>query len=367
MARRTQGRAADPLDELAENTANRYAAMAGYKNILDRRDTELLSVEERAGARSKPYQAVAGRLKADKSELERIKTSVRRPLGRVGVRRSVLFASGAALAAMEATANKFLFDVALQSVGIASYAASIAVTAFLLVMAHFAGQGLRQIWSDHRSRIVVSSLLTFVFCFSIASVFVMVLTVARAAFASETGSIEDLLHGMQGNVSSLGPIGAVIAAFSNTSALVLACINIGGIVTAMLVAFVAHDSDRDYDHVADHVERGEKELAKIHEAYLDAREKTIHNFAADLIGYAENYNTANKRVVELKTRLDRPLAEEDRFVLTDLDQLSEDADRAAGEGEEPTDPRPAAPGARSEPILRSVSEFRRPTGTGDPA
>ncbi|MDR3476053.1 MAG: hypothetical protein P4M09_30780 [Devosia sp.] len=367
MARRPQARSGDPLDALAENTANRYAAMAGYKNVLDRRGNALLSVEERAGARSKPYGMVLTRLKHDEAEFERIKTSVRRPLARMSVRPAILIVFGAGLAAMEALANKFLFDIALQSVGIASYAASIAVTAFLLVMAHFAGRGLRQVWSDHRSRIIVSSLLTFICCFAVASIFVMVLTVARAAFASETGSIDDLLRGVQGSVSSLGPIGAVIAAFSNTSAMVLACINIGGVVTTMLVAFFSHDPDRDYDHVADNVESGEKKLAKIHAAYLDARERTIKEFAPDLIGYAENYNTANRQVVELKTRLDRPIEEEDRFVLTDLDRMSEDAEQEdeRENDQELPEPQPGAPAVRQEPIVRSMREFRRPTGTGN--
>lgn len=376
MARRRDERHSDPLALLAEYLSQRVAAKAAYQGVLDQRNSALVSVNEMSGERSKRYVSLQKRLDRDEQQLERIKVVVRRPISRMGVRPFVLVLIGVGLALLEAPANKFLFDVALQSSGAASYGASAAVTAFLLILAHFAGRGIRQVWSDYRRQVVVSSILTFIVCIAVAAFIVGVLTVARAAFANEAGTIEDILKGVQGSVADQGPVSAVMAALSNTSALVLACINIGGIVVTLLLAFFAHDSDRDYDHAQSNVDRGEAELAKIHQAYLKVREKTIRRFAPDLLGYVGNYNSANQRVVELKTRLDRPLDDDDRLVLTDLDHFAEGLDRDEGEparavphalsDEPPVDiPGVAAP-ARHDPTVHTMSAYRRPTGTEEP-
>jgi hypothetical protein len=52
------------------------------------------------------------------------------------------------LAAVETPVNKFLFDVALQSSNVASYAVSFAMAAFGLMLAHIAGRQMRQYYSD---------------------------------------------------------------------------------------------------------------------------------------------------------------------------------------------------------------------------
>lgn len=349
MAKRPES---DPQSALASYTARRTAAIASYKGMLDQRGNALLSVNEASGLKSKPYQTVQQRLGDSESELSRIKAQVRRPLSRIGVRPSILLIVGVALALLEAPANKFLFDVALQSSGLASFGASAAVTAFLLILAHLAGKSIRQVWSEYRRRPLIWSAVAFLFCIAVDVVIVGILTVARAAFAGGEGSIADLVEGLKGTVSSAGPIAAVINALSNTSALVLACINIGGIITTMMLAFFAHDPDRDYDQAAGNVERDEKELAAIHDRYLKARAKVIKEYAPDLIGFAENYNAANKHLVEMKTLLGRPLDDDDRFVLTDLDQMAEEAE--AAEAANPTEPPPQAPADKREPNLRAV-------------
>lgn len=365
MARRPDDAVTDPNVALAQSMARRFEATAGYKNVLDERGNALMSVNEQSGPRSKQYVAIEERLKKDDQQLERIKMAVRRPISRWGVRPFVLAIVGVGLAFLEAPANKFLFDVALQSSGFVSYAVSAGVTAFLLFLAHFAGRSIRQLWSDYRHNIIWSNVLVFLLCIVVAMTIIGVLTVARAAFASEGGTIGDLLSGIQGNVTNLGPIGALGAALGDTAALVLACINLGGFVTTFVLAFFSHDSDRDYDHAQNSVDRAEKELGRVHKAYLEERSKIIKRFAPDLIGFAANYNTANSRVIELKTRLQQPLDEADHFVLTDLDQMSEDAEKQDREEGYIPEPR-AASGARVEPSITSMSDYRRQTGT-DPA
>lgn len=104
-------------------------------------------------------------------------------------------------------------------------------------------------------------------------------------------------------------------------------------------------------------------MAQVHGAYLEARARIVKRFAPDLVGFAANYNSANSRIIELKTRLGQPLDDDDRFVLTDLDQMSEDAERAR-QSETDLSPDQSAPSAaRIDPTITSMRDFRRPTGT----
>lgn len=328
MARKNDLSSKDSTADLAENAARRATARAEYMAVLDQRGNALLSVNEKGGPRSRPYLTLDARLRDDEAEYERIKTALRRPIAMIQVRPILLVVTGIVLALLEAPANKFLFDVALQSSGFVSFAASAGTTAFLLILAHFAGSSLRQSWSEMRRKVLLWNVVTFLLCTVVAPAIVAVLTVARATFANESGSIGDLLGNVRGHIENLGPLGALVSALSDPSALVLACINIGGIVTTFMLAFFSHDPDRDFDHVHRAVAVGEKKLATIHAAYLKERSKIISDHSPHLIGYSANYNSANSRVIELKTLLGRPLDDDDRFVLTDLDQLAEDADAA---------------------------------------
>jgi hypothetical protein len=366
MKKRADDRVVDPTQALSQALGARYEARAHYKDELDQRGNDLMTVTDEVGPRSKAYVAAEEKFRRDSSQLGRIQMAVKRPISRWGVRPIVMLIVGIGLAALEAPANKFLFDVALQSSGFVSYCVSAGVTAFLLVLAHFAGRSVRQIWSDYRHKVIWSNVLVFLFAIGIASLIVGILTVARAAFANETGSIDQLLTGIQGNVTQLGPLGALVAALADTSALVLASINLGGIVVTLIIAFFSHDSDRDYDHAQDALDRIEKKLTAIHEAYLKARSRIIKTAAPDLIGFAANYNDANRRVIEIKTRMQMPLDDDDRFVLTDLDQMSEDADRAEEAPSPPEGPAPPSDSPRSAPIPRiepNVVGLRGRTGT----
>ena len=365
--RQGDGATIDPRDALAHNTAQRYKAYSDYKGVLDERGNALIEINEKSGPRSKAYIALEEKLKREDSQLVKIKSAVRRTLSRWQVRAWVIMLVGLGLALLEAPANKFLFDVALQSSGFVSYAVSAGVTAFLLFLAHFAGRSIRQVWSDYRHRVIVSSVLVFILCIAAAGLIIGVLTVARAAFASQGGTIGDLLGGIQDHVTNFGPFGALFAALSDTAALVLACINLGGFVTTFVIAFFSHDSDRDFDHAQSAVDHLEKAMGKVHTAYLRERSRIIKSFTPDLVGFAGTYTEANGKIVQLKTRMGLPLDDADHVVLTDLDQMSEDADRRnshdAYELEAPEPPSPAAPGARVDPTVTSLKEHRRSTGT----
>lgn len=366
MARKNDERSSDPLSSLAESTASRFAAKASYQDVLDQRGNALMAVNEKSGERSKAYMAVEQHLDKNEKELERIKISLRRPISMLPVRPVVLVIIGLGLALLEAPANKFLFDVALQSSGLASYGASAVTTAFLLIFAHFAGVSIRQVWSEYRKKLIFGNIPLFLVCVGIALTIISILTVARAAFANETGSIGDLLSTVGGGLGNLGFLGALTDALADKSALVLACINIGGVVTTMVLAFFSHDSDRDFDHAHRATLADERELAKIHGKYLEAKAKIVGEFAPDLVGYAANYNSANGHVIELKTRLGRPLDDDDRFVLTDLDQMSEDAERKNHPAGSSPPPRPPLAGVEHDATVSAMSDYRRAASSEAP-
>jgi hypothetical protein len=361
MAKRHDDTGSDPHAALAQSLARRFEATAGYKNVLDERGNALMAVNERSGPRSKSYASIESKLKKDDQQLERIKMAVRRPISRWGVRTWILALVAVVLAIFEAPANKFLFDNALQSFGFASMAASFATTAFLLLLAHFAGRSIRQIWSDYRHKIIWSNVLIFLGCVAFAGAMVSVLTVARSTFASTASTVGDLISGIQ-TITTLGPA-AITQALTDPAAIVLAMLNLGAFGATFVLAFFSHDSDRDFDHAQNAVDKGEARLEKVHERYLAERAKLVKGLAPDLIGFAANYNTANSRIIELKTRLQMSLDDDDRFVLTDLDQMSEDAERQEQIGPDETPP-PAIPAAqRVEPSIASMSDYRRQTGT----
>jgi hypothetical protein len=328
MNKPRQDHAADPYEALGKAEARRAEAKAGYVEILNQRDNKLAALNDSTGPRSKIHRDAERRLQKSETEYERIKTAVRRPLNKWQVRGWLLVLVGAVLALLEAPVNKFLFDMALQSNSFASYTISIAFAAFLLILAHVCGRSLRQIWSEYRRRIVWSSLLIFLLTLVVLFTLVSILTVGRASFAANSGGIEDLFRGVRSSVGSIGLWGTLFGAFSEISALILATINIGGIFMTMMLAFFTHDPDKDFDHMARMLAADREALDRIHGKYIEARSATIKDMATDLAGFSANFRSANATVIEYKRRLGEPLTAAEDEVIDELDQMSEDADRA---------------------------------------
>lgn len=365
MAKAYSQHVADPHEALAKFEAHRAGARASYEDILNQRGNLIYALNERSGPRSKPYQNAEHELDRNRAEHDRIKSVIRRPLNRWQVRGWIIVIVGVVLALLEAPVNKFLFDVALQSSNLASYTISIMFASVLLILAHVCGRSLRQIWSEYRKRVVWSSLLIFLLTIVVLATLVSILTVARASFAASSGSIEDLFQGVRSTVGTLGIWGALLNAFSDLSALVLATINIGGIFMTMMLAFFTHDPDKDFDQAARAVERDQKKLDKIHRAYLKAKAAIIKDLAPDLSGFSANHKAANMGVIESKRRLGFPLESIDHEVIDKLDQMSEDAERAeAAEWSLAETAPPARDSDRSPPPLRAV-DLDRKHASGD--
>ena len=113
MARNAESKYAPKGDGLPETLAKRYTAKASYKDVLDQRGNALMSINDKSGPASNSYRAIVEKRRAEELQLERIKTSVRRPIARWAVGSWVMVAIAVVLAMLEAPANKFLFDVAL--------------------------------------------------------------------------------------------------------------------------------------------------------------------------------------------------------------------------------------------------------------
>ncbi|HVY19615.1 MAG TPA: hypothetical protein VHA70_05995 [Bauldia sp.] len=239
-----------------------------------------------------------------------------------------------ALALLEAPVNKFLFDVALQSIGIFSFLASVVLAFCLLILAHLAGKSIRQVWSEYRRRVVWSSLIVFLIIVTVLSGVIGILTVGRAlTSATALTSFQDMFSAVQSTVVSRGFWGAIVDAFSDISALILATVNIGGIFAAMMLAFFTHDPDKDFDAAATEVDHLRATLAKLDRQFSKAKTAVIRKHAPDLTVFSTSFKNANVHVIEAKKKLGMPLDEEDRLMIDKLDTLAEDSE--LGETEPP--------------------------------
>jgi hypothetical protein len=312
--------------ELARALGLRYAAKAEYESILNDRQNRILALSEKSGPNSNAYLAATEELDRARREYQRISTGVRRPLNKWRIHAAILIAVGLLLAIFEAPVNKFLFDVALRSSNLMSWAISFAFACALLILAHFAGVSLRHVWSDYRRRPVIGSILVFIALSGVLLVMVGILTVARAWFSANAGTIGDMFSDVSKTVASVGLWRTLVGAFSDVPAMVLATINIGGIFMTMMLAFFTHDSDKDLDAASRAYDRARGRVDRISSAYLKRKAAIVKDFAPDIGGVSHDFKNANQQVIELKRRLGQPLDEEDDVLLIDTrDRLAEDS------------------------------------------
>jgi len=317
---------ADLEKGLARAGGLRYAAKSDYVKLLNERQNRILGLSEKSGPNSDSYRNAAEDLARAKRDYGRINNGVRRPLNKWRIHGAVLIGVGVLLAVFEAPVNKFLFDVALRSSNLMSWSISFAFACALLVLAHFAGVSLRHVWSDFYRRPVFGSILIFLVLASVLFVLVSILTVARASFSANAGTIGDMFADVRQTVASVGLWRTQFNAFSDVSALVLATINIGGIFMTMMLAFFTHDSDKDFDAASRALDRYRKKLDRISSAYIKGKDAIVKDFAANISGVGHDFTDANQQVIELKNRLGRPLDDPDDDLLIDsLDRLAEDS------------------------------------------
>ncbi|MCB1496031.1 MAG: hypothetical protein KDJ86_09620 [Bauldia sp.] len=317
---------ADLEHDLARATGFRYRARAEFDRLLNERQNRILGLSQKSGPNSEAYRNTAEDLARAKRDYARINSGVHRPLNRWRIHGALLIILGVVLALFEAPVNKFLFDVALRSSNLMSWAISFFFACALLVLAHFAGVSLRHVWSDYRKRPVIGSILIFLVLATVLLVLVSILTVARASFSANAGSIGDMFADVQQTVASVGLWRTLFASFSDVSALVLATINVGGIFMTMMLAFFTHDSDKDFDAAARALDRCRRKIDRISSAYIKGKDAIVKEFAPDINGVSHDFTEANQQVIELKKRLGRPLDDpDDTLIIDSLDRLAEDS------------------------------------------
>jgi succinate dehydrogenase hydrophobic anchor subunit len=317
---------ADIARELAKATALRYGAKAEFERLLNDRQNKILGLSEKSGPNSDTYRNAVEDLDRTKRDYARINSGVHRPLNKWRIHGLVLVAIGVLLAALEAPVNKFLFDVALRSSNLMSWAISFFFACALLALAHFAGVSLPHIWSDYRKRPVLGAILIFLVLATVLFVLVSILTVARASFSANAGTIGEMFTTVSQNVASVGLWRTLANAFSDMSALVLATINIGGIFMTLMLAFFTHDSDKDFDAASRALDRYRRKVDGISSAYIKNKEAIVKDFQPDINGVSHDFTKANQEVIELKKRLGQPLDDPDDLLLIDtLDRLAEDS------------------------------------------
>lgn len=333
-----------PQDALAEWEGRRYGAHSEYLKIINLRENELLDASGKVGPRSSSF--VNAKHDLQKAEMQRdgIQGVLRRPLNKYHVRGGYFAAFAVALALLEAPVNKFLFDVAMQSLGIFSFLASVVLALCLLILAHLAGKSIRQVWSEYRRRVVWSSLAVFLLILTVLTGIVGILTVGRALTSASTlASFQDMFSAVQNTVASRGFWGALADAFSDISALILATVNIGGIFASMMLAFFTHDPDKDFDAAAGEVDHLRAHLDKLDAQYSKAKAAVIRRHAPDLTVFSTSFKNANMHVIEAKKKLGLSLDDEDRLMIDKLDTLAEDSELGETSGYDRPEPPHALP------------------------
>jgi hypothetical protein len=157
---------------------------------------------------------------------------------------------------------------------------------------------------------------------------VSILTIGRAKFSAGSADpgLGSLFNHIGGEVNQLGFFGSLSSAFSDTSALILFTVNLGAILTAVLLGFFSHDPDKDFDHASTALQSSLKKLADLQKRYANSRTKIIRNLSPDLAGVSRNYSESNNRIIEIKTMLKMPLDDDDKFIIDTLDTLASETD-----------------------------------------
>jgi hypothetical protein len=321
-------RSGDPEEDLARWLGLRQKHRSEYVKLLNERKNELLAAQIDHGPRSDAYRNTKRESERHESQFDRISAVIRRPVNRFDIRTWIFWVFAIALALFEAPINKYLFDVAIQGTNLTSYVISAVFAILLLLLAHLAGKCMRQIWSEYRKRLVWSNLLVSVLATLVLGLLVSILTIGRAKFSAGSADpgLGSLFNHIGGEVNQLGFFGSLSSAFSDTSALILFTVNLGAILTAVLLGFFSHDPDKDFDHASTALQSSLKKLADLQKRYANSRTKIIRNLSPDLAGVSRNYSESNNRIIEIKTMLKMPLDDDDKFIIDTLDTLASETD-----------------------------------------
>jgi hypothetical protein len=301
----------------------RARSLASYKATLVSRDKDLAEARKSVGPASKQWELYEGELQSAKGTCQDIFAS----LGRLTDAKSIpdwfilLLAIGFAF--LEAPINKFMLDNILQGSNFDSYASSLFLTLIMLLLAHIAGNQLRQIRGAYEGRWYWSKIVVAVFLLAVLSTCVGALTIGRAYYSTAGAGLpsSDIFLEIKVRVQNVGPWGAFVAALSDKAAFFLATLNLAGIAGALLLAFISNDSDMVYQSALDKADKTGRKLKRLAKKYDARNGKIAGKYSRRISNLATAYGAQNAEVIALKKARNSPLADEDKVDVSDLDQL----------------------------------------------
>jgi succinate dehydrogenase hydrophobic anchor subunit len=271
---------------------------AELEGVYGERGERLEIVERTIGPASGRYQRVKEQYDDARNSVENARVLVRnRELLRHHFNGALYAAFAVLFLAFEAPINKFVFDVAFGSLAFYSWSGAITLGLILLIIAHFNGVALRQVWSESRKRLYVGKIVQAIVFTAFLLVAVASLAVARYKFAL-TGAGQGL-GSLVGDIAALQSVGdvwtLVRAAFSDTAAQILAIANAGGILAAVIVAMISHDPDANYDSASRRMARADRALHKLEREYGRALARINRKFAPRIRRLHQNIAHARQR------------------------------------------------------------------------
>ncbi len=313
-------------NELDRLMGERERHRQDYQKILASRDDVIDRLHQSMGPGSERWKSLLDRRDRASAEYEAIAGQIGRPVNRLSLPPMAFYMLAIGLALVETPVNKFMFDVALQSSNIASYAVSFAVAVFLLVSAHFAGKLVRQVWSEYKKKLYVSNIIISVVIMMVLSSVLAILTIGRAEFSAAA-----LTNGLEGLFSSVGDkvvasggfIRALAKALGDTSALVLVTVNVTSILVAFLLGYFAHDSDKHFDKAFEKHRNAQRAVEWQDRNYKSKSDRARDQARVELDDINGKYTAANAAIVTQKTSRRMQLDVDDRFALPELDRLLE--------------------------------------------
>lgn len=314
-----KGTSPDPFHRLAGERARHFH---DYDAELAHRDDAVTRLFASAGPGAVVWQNLLDKRDHARSELDAISGQLGRPVGRMGWSKRAFIFVAIAFAIVEAPVNKFLFDVALQGSNLTSYLVSFAIAIFVLVAAHMAGKLTRQIWSEYRTRLHISNIVITALIAILLAVVVGVLTVARAEFSAAAAAASvDLFSNMTAKVASEGFFGVLASALGDVPALVLATVNVTGILATFLLGYFLHDPDKHFDKASEAHDGAIRALNRLDAKFKRGLNKTKQQSRERLDHINKKYNAANAAIVAEKTARGIPLGDDDRVTLSSLDRM----------------------------------------------
>lgn len=294
-------RAGDPREPARAKT---LAPIDGFQSELDglhaQRAQRLDIVEKTIGPTSQRYLRAREQYEDARDSVENARILVKnRELMRHPINPFVYAAFALVFLAFEAPINKFVFDVAFGSIALYSWSGAITLGLILLIIAHFDGVALRQVWSESRKRPYIGKALQFVVFTAFLLVAITCLAVARYRYSlAGTGqSLGSLVDDFSQIKSTTDLLDLVKTAFSETTVQVLAIANAGGILAAIVVAMISHDPDANYDAAARRLKHVERPLRALERRYGRALARVNRRFAPRIKRLNEHIAAAKQRPV----------------------------------------------------------------------